>query len=293
MVFRVTRDGDTEISDDADDLLEAVESELRKRRFGAVVRLEVSSSISRAMLSRLDDATRDLVRRCVSDQGLARPGRPRSAVLLARPAGSEVRAVGAPTRSGGSSARRTTTCSRRSRNAIIIVQHPYDSFTTSVEALVKGAARDESVVAIKTTVYRTTQDSALANALVEAAENGKQMRVRRRAQGTLRRATQHRMGAITRASGCPRGLRVPGHEDPREDDVDRPARGRRATSLRPHRDRQLSRDDGPYLRGHRPLHSRPGDHGRRRRPVQLRHRVRPSAAIQEALGRTVQSARRA
>jgi len=56
----------------------------------------------------------------------------------------------------------------------LVVQHPYDSFTTSVESLVKGAARDEAVVAIKTTVYRTTQDSALANALVEAVENGKQ-----------------------------------------------------------------------------------------------------------------------
>ncbi|MGH6876939.1 MAG: RNA degradosome polyphosphate kinase, partial [Rhizomicrobium sp.] len=54
-VFRVTRDGDTEISDDADDLLEAVESELRRRRFGAVVRLEVSSSISRSMVARLQE----------------------------------------------------------------------------------------------------------------------------------------------------------------------------------------------------------------------------------------------
>src|SRR5262249_53525113 len=51
--FRVTRDGDTEISDDADDLLEAVETEVRKRRFGVVVRLEVSSSISRVMLAQL------------------------------------------------------------------------------------------------------------------------------------------------------------------------------------------------------------------------------------------------
>jgi polyphosphate kinase len=55
IAFRLTRDGDTEISDDADDLLEAVESELRKRRFGAVVRLEVSSSISRTMLTRLEE----------------------------------------------------------------------------------------------------------------------------------------------------------------------------------------------------------------------------------------------
>jgi polyphosphate kinase len=55
VAFRVTRDGDTEISDDADDLLEAVESELAKRRFGAVVRLEVASSISAAMLARLQE----------------------------------------------------------------------------------------------------------------------------------------------------------------------------------------------------------------------------------------------
>ncbi len=54
--FRLTRDGDTEISDDADDLLEAVESEVRKRRFGAVVRMEVSSSISREMLVRLQES---------------------------------------------------------------------------------------------------------------------------------------------------------------------------------------------------------------------------------------------
>src|SRR5205823_4768428 len=55
VAFRLTRDGDTEISDDADDLLEAVESEVRKRRFGAVVRMEVSSSISREMLARLEE----------------------------------------------------------------------------------------------------------------------------------------------------------------------------------------------------------------------------------------------
>src|SRR3989442_12797950 len=58
VAFRVTRDGDTEISDDADDLLEAVESEVRKRRFGAVVRMEGSSSISREMLARLEERLR-------------------------------------------------------------------------------------------------------------------------------------------------------------------------------------------------------------------------------------------
>ena len=54
-MFRVTRDADFEVSDEADDLLEAVELELRRRRFGDVVRLEVSSSMSSAMLARLQD----------------------------------------------------------------------------------------------------------------------------------------------------------------------------------------------------------------------------------------------
>jgi polyphosphate kinase len=172
VVFRVTRDGDTEISDDADDLLEAVESELRKRRFGAVVRLEVSSSVTRAMLARLE--TRLGVQPAgvypikgqldLADVGqlyaLDRPDLkyppwvPYTQRRLVSPKNDDLFAEIA--------------------QRDVIVQHPYDSFTTSVEALVKTAARDESVVAIKTTVYRTSDDSALANALVEAAENGKQ-----------------------------------------------------------------------------------------------------------------------
>src|SRR5439155_16259717 len=56
----------------------------------------------------------------------------------------------------------------------ILVQHPYDSFATSVEAFVQAAARDPHVGTLKTTVYRTSQDSALAPALMKASENGKQ-----------------------------------------------------------------------------------------------------------------------
>ena len=56
----------------------------------------------------------------------------------------------------------------------IVVQHPYDSFGTSVESFVRAAAKDPTVVTLKTTVYRTSDDSALAPALIEAAENGKQ-----------------------------------------------------------------------------------------------------------------------
>ena len=70
-------------------------------------------------------------------------------------------------------------------------------------------------------------------------------RLRRRAEGPVRRAPQHRMGARARAGGRARRLRVPGHEDPREDDARRPPRRRPAAALRAHRHRQLPRDHGP------------------------------------------------
>ncbi len=170
--FRVTRDGDTEISDDADDLLEAVESELRKRRFGAVVRLEVSSSISRAMVARLTERlsvrsdavypVRGLLdlRETMQLYSLDRPDLkyepwvPQTQRRLAKPTDEDLFAEIA--------------------SGDIVVQHPYDSFATSVEAFVRAAAKDPAVVTLKTTVYRTSHDSALAPALIEAAENGKQ-----------------------------------------------------------------------------------------------------------------------
>ena len=172
VAFRVTRDGDTEISDDADDLLEAVESELRKRRFGAVVRLEVSSSISRAMLSRLETRL-----------GISSPGVYPVKGLLDLADLGQLYALDRPDLKYepwvAYTQRRLVSPKNDDLFAEIahrdlLVHHPYDSFATSVEALVKTAATDEAVVGIKTTVYRTTQDSALANALVEAAENGKQ-----------------------------------------------------------------------------------------------------------------------
>jgi polyphosphate kinase len=170
--FRLTRDGDTEFSDDADDLLEAVESELRKRRFGAVVRLEVSSSVSRTMLSRLEErlgVARDSIYPVrglldLADVGqlysLDRPDLkyepwvPYTQRRLANPADEDLFAEIA--------------------QRDLVVQHPYDSFATSVESFVRAAAKDPHVVTLKTTVYRTSHDSALAPALMEAAENGKQ-----------------------------------------------------------------------------------------------------------------------
>jgi polyphosphate kinase len=172
VAFRLTRDGDTEISDDADDLLEAVESELRKRRFGAVVRLEVSSSTSPTMLARLEERlgvhpanvypVTGLLDLADVGQlyGLDRPDLkyepwlPYTQRRLQTPSDGDLFAEIA--------------------QRDIVVQHPYDSFATSVESFVRAAANEPNVVTLKTTVYRTSHDSALAPALMLAAENGKQ-----------------------------------------------------------------------------------------------------------------------
>jgi len=171
-VFRVTRDADFEVSDEADDLLEAVELELRRRRFGEVTRVEVSSSMSAAMRERIQNGLRiedDLVYPVEGTLDLAdvseltrldRPdlkddvwipvGRPPLAQLEN---GEQFAAI---------------------RAGDILVHHPYDSFAASFEAFLDTAASDPSVIALKSTVYRTSDDTPLVPALITAAENGKQ-----------------------------------------------------------------------------------------------------------------------
>jgi polyphosphate kinase len=170
--FRLTRDGDTEISDDADDLLEAVESELAKRRFGAVVRLEVSNSISEPMLGRLDERLGVHQNGVYRIRGLLDLADVGQLFTLDRPdlkyepwVAYTQRRLAAPVDDDLFS---------EIAHRDLVVQHPYDSFATSVEAFVRAASRDEHVATLKTTVYRTSHDSAIAPALMVAAENGKQ-----------------------------------------------------------------------------------------------------------------------
>ena len=172
-LFRLTRDGDTEISDDADDLLEAVELDLRNRRFGAVVRMEVSGSISRDMLMRLTERLGISADQVYAIRGLLDLAdltqlhsldRPDLKYAPWVPFTQRRLAVQGPDDLFEEIARRD-----------IIVHHPYDSFGTSVEAFLQAAAADPQVVALKTTVYRTSDDSAIAPSLMKASENGKQV----------------------------------------------------------------------------------------------------------------------
>lgn len=172
-VFRVTRDADFEVSDEADDLLEAVELELRRRRFGDVVRLEVSSSVSTRLLARLTDGLgageeqvypiRGLLDLADLSQlaGLDRPELKDEPWIPSTPA----RLAGV--RAGGE-------FFAEIGRGDLLVHHPYDSFVMTFERFVRESARDEAVVALKTTVYRTSDDSPVVPALIEVAEDERQ-----------------------------------------------------------------------------------------------------------------------
>jgi polyphosphate kinase len=171
--FRVTRDADFEVSDEADDLLEAVQDELRRRRFGDVVRVEVSGSVSSRMLEQLELGLRVTGDQIYLIQGLLDLADLQELVRLDRTDLAEDPwfPVTHPRFAAASDADELFAEIRRSD---ILVHHPFDSFATSFEAFLWAAARDQAVVAVKTAVYRTSEDSPVVPALVEAAERGKQ-----------------------------------------------------------------------------------------------------------------------
>jgi polyphosphate kinase len=169
--FRVARNADFEVSDEADDLLEAVELELRRRRFGEVVRLEVAGSASSRMLSRLQHGLGIGERETFTVQGLLDLVDVGQFADLPRPELKYEPWVGI---THPRFAAPNGTIFDEVRRGDILVHHPYTSFATSFEAFVRAASDDPSVVGLKATVYRTSDDSPLVPALIEAAEEGKQ-----------------------------------------------------------------------------------------------------------------------
>jgi polyphosphate kinase len=170
-VFRVTRDADFEVSDEADDLLEAVQLELRRRRFGDIVRVEVSTSTSEGMLERLKRGLGVADDQIYLVPGLLDLADAMELSALDRPELKEEPWV--PVTASRFAAGPSVMFSEISK-ADVLVHHPYDSFATSFEAFVRTAASDPDVIALKATVYRTSDETPLVPALVEASENGKQ-----------------------------------------------------------------------------------------------------------------------
>jgi polyphosphate kinase len=171
--FRVTRDADFEVSDEADDLLEAVQDELRQRRFGDVVRVEVSGSVSDRMLEQLERGLHADTEQIYLIPGLLDLAELQELVSIDRPDLKDEPwyPVVHPRFLSAAGADELFAEIRRSD---ILVHHPFDSFASSYEAFLKAAARDPAVVALKTALYRTSADSPVVPALVDAAERGKQ-----------------------------------------------------------------------------------------------------------------------
>ncbi|MGH9267472.1 MAG: polyphosphate kinase 1, partial [Acidimicrobiales bacterium] len=176
--FRVTRNADLSLQEEeADDLLAAVELELRRRRFGRAVRLEVDS--------RMPDDLRELLMReldLVPDDvyvvsGPLDLGGLWSVHELDRPELKDDVWVGVTQPRLVDPEGGAVDIFAVLRKHDVLVHHPYDSFTTSVEAFVEQAAADPKVLAIKQTLYRTSGDSPIVKALIAAAERGKQVAV--------------------------------------------------------------------------------------------------------------------
>ncbi|SEB52217.1 polyphosphate kinase [Microbacterium hydrocarbonoxydans] len=175
--FRLTRNEDVEIEEDeSENLIQALEAELLRRRFGPPIRLEITDD--------MDEVTMDLLVREleITDQEIYRlpgpldlrglfdlsridrpdlrypPHLPTTAVAF-QPTGSNTRAD----------------IFKAIRKSDVLVHHPYESFTTSVVSFLEQAARDPHVLAIKQTLYRTSGDSPIVEALINAAEAGKQV----------------------------------------------------------------------------------------------------------------------
>jgi polyphosphate kinase len=174
-LFRVTRNADFEVEEDRDeDLLQALERELARRRFGPAVRLEVDESMSPEVFDLL---VREL---SVAPQDTVRvPGLLDLSSLWAlygvdRPELKDAPFVPAshPRFAEGETPKSVFAMLREGD---ILVHHPYNSFSTSVQRFVEQAAADPQVLAIKQTLYRTSGDSPVVDALVAAAEAGKQV----------------------------------------------------------------------------------------------------------------------
>jgi len=171
--FRVTRDADYDISEAAEDLLEAVEQELHARRFGDVVRLEVEATMSDEMRGVIVAALR------VHPDHVYRARRPLDLAdffplaSLDRP-DLHYRPWTPQTQPRLNADSQSVDMFAEIRRGDILVHHPYDAFSTSVERFIEQAVDDPDVLAIKHTIYRTSGDSPIVPALVRAAEQGKQ-----------------------------------------------------------------------------------------------------------------------
>ncbi|MGT2426131.1 RNA degradosome polyphosphate kinase [Amnibacterium kyonggiense] len=176
-VFRLTRNEDLEVDEDeSENLLQALEKELLRRRFGPPIRLEITEDMDATTLELLTselEVSRDEVYRLPGPLDLAglfelnRLDRPQLHYPTTVPATAPAFVPGEPNEKPDLFA--------AIAEQDVLVHHPYESFATSVQTFLEQAAADPAVLAIKQTLYRTSGDSPIVEALIDAAEAGKQV----------------------------------------------------------------------------------------------------------------------
>ena len=201
-LFRVTRNADIEVEEDRDeDLLQALERELARRKFGPAVRLEVAETMASHVLDLLIEEidvspanvfmlpglldlaslwqVYDVDRPDLKDRPFVPSTHPRFAE------GETPKSVFATLREGD-----------------VLVHHPYESFSTSVQRFIEQAAADSNVLAIKQTLYRTSGDSPIVDALIDAAEAGKQVVVLVEIKARFDEQTNIKWARALERAGC-------------------------------------------------------------------------------------------
>ena len=175
--FRITRDAELDIEEEeADDLISALQEELRKQKFGSVVRMEIASDVPLEIRKKLVEQLSITEADVYDIPGLIGLGDLMAIAFLPMPEYQDK-----PWKSVTHPRLRKATEEENIfdiiRQGDFLVHHPYQSFTTTVQRFIEEAASDAHVLAIKQTLYRTSGDSPIVHALIRAAENGKQVAV--------------------------------------------------------------------------------------------------------------------
>ncbi|MFM7886911.1 MAG: polyphosphate kinase 1, partial [Pseudanabaena sp.] len=175
--FRITRDAELDIEEEeADDLISALQEELRKQKFGSVVRMEIATDVPLAIRQELIEQLGITETDVYDILGLIGLGDLMALAFLPLPEHQDQpwKSVTHPRLKDSFNERNIFDIIREGD---FLVHHPYQSFTTTVQRFIEESANDPKVLAIKQTLYRTSGDSPIVHALIRAAENGKQVAV--------------------------------------------------------------------------------------------------------------------
>ncbi len=282
MVFRVTRNADLERDEEeAEDLLEMMEEEVRQRRFARVIRLEHGSHSNQWMLEflmrELELTPGDLYEmsaeldyddlRPIADLNLPRlryePWSPMVPAAFADEDADVFNVI---------------------RNSDILVHLPYESFAASVERFVEAATADPRVLAIKMTLYRTGDASPFISTLIRAAEAGKQVVCLVELKARFDEARNIHLAAALEKAGVHVVYGIVGLKTHTKTTLVVRQDSRRNSLLCSRRHRQLPRRNGQVLYRPGPLHLRSGNHPRRDRAIPLSDRPLPEAGLPQAPG---------